>query len=234
LNIFLFILFIVGGMAGAVLAKKLTMAAAFTGGFLACLIFIGLGWAGILLMAAFFLLGTWATSWKKNVKQSLGITGENKSGRTTGQVLANGGAGGLMALLAIVFPQQSSLFLYLLAAVFSSATADTVSSELGSVYGSRFYDILSWRKGNRGADGVISAEGTLAGIAGSCIIALLYAIVGEWGRPVIWLVIAGTVGNLADSFMGAVWERKGVIGNDAVNFFNTMVAALTAFLLATI
>lgn len=231
LNPLHFIAFICFGVVASIAAKKLTVAAAITGGMLGIVIYAGVGWTGLALLATFFLLGTLATSWKKKTKQSLGLTPENKSGRTTGQVLANGGTGGLFGLLAFVFPQQSSLCLMLMAAAFSSATADTVSSELGSVYGRRFYDILTFKNGRRGDDGVISVEGLLFGLCGSIVIATVYFLAAGWSRAFLWITVAGTVGNLTDSYLGATAERKGIMRNDAVNFLNTLVAALSCFLL---
>lgn len=227
MNLLLFIAFISFGVWASARAKKLTPLAALTGGLLGTLVFMGEGWTGIALLGAFFLLGTGATSWKRKTKQRLGLAGENKRGRTAGQVLANGGTGGLLGLLAVVFPQHSSLSLLLMAAAFSSAASDTVSSELGSVYGRRFYDILTFKNGRRGNDGVISIEGLLAGLGGSLVIAAVYSVTAGWNRNFLWIVVAGTVGNLADSFLGATVERRGVLGNDAVNLLNTLIAALT-------
>jgi uncharacterized protein (TIGR00297 family) len=217
-------------MAGAVWRNKLTVAAAFTGGILGSTIFLGVGWMGIALMGSFFLLGVLATSWKRSIKQDLGLVQENKGRRNVGQVLANGGVGAILGLAAIFFPQNLQLFLFLIAAAFSSATADTISSELGSVYGKRFYDILSFKRGIRGLDGVVSREGTLAGIIGSCIIATVYALTEGWGQAFLWIVLAGTAGNLADSYLGATLERKGILKNDAVNFLNTAIAVLIGYL----
>jgi len=217
-------------MAGAIVSKKLTVPAALTGGILGAIIFMGVGWIGIVMMSAFFLLGIVATSWKKNSKETLGLAQE-KGRRNIGQVLANGGAAGILALLAICFAEYSQLFILMMAAAFSSATADTVSSELGSVYGSRFYDILSFKKGQRGLDGVISVEGLLFGIGGSILIAAIYAMADTWSPNFIWIILAGTIGNLADSYLGATLERRGTIGNNAVNFLNTAVAALAMWVL---
>jgi uncharacterized protein (TIGR00297 family) len=231
LNFFLFIILILAGVAWSVVSNKLTLAAALTGGIIGTVLFTGVGWIGIGLMTAFFLMGTLTTSWKKNIKQSFGLTQENKGRRTTGQVIANAGTGGILGLLSIFFPQHSALFLFLIACAFSSATADTVSSELGSVYGKRFYDILSFRSGQRGLDGVVSFEGTFMGIGGSCVIALMYALAQGWSLTLIWIVLAGTIGNLADSVLGATLERKGIIKNDAVNFLNTAIAVVAGYLL---
>ena len=216
--------------AASALAKKLTWPAAVTGCVLAAIIFFGVGWCGIFLLGAFFLLGTLATSHKKLRKQSLGIAMENKAGRTVGQVLANAGAAGFCGLFAILLPQHAELFLLCTAAAFSSATADTVSSELGSAYGRRFYDILTLKKGVRGADGVVSVEGLLFGLVGSVAIAVVYAVVVKWSLECAGIIVAGTAGNLADSVLGATLERKGILQNNAVNFLNTVFAVLVLLL----
>ena len=219
------------GIITSVWARKLTIPAAITGGVLGVILYCGSGWTGILLMAIFFILGTAATSWKRDKKQHLGIAEENKGIRKTSQVIANGGVAALVSLLACLYPQLSSLFTLMVAACFSSAAADTLSSELGSVYGRRFYNILSFKKDKRGLDGVISLEGIAFGLAGSCIIAVIYSIGFGWNIHFLWIVIAGTIGNLTDSLLGASLERRGVLQNDAVNFLNTLAAAFTSYVL---
>lgn len=233
MSLLLFICFVCFAVAASVLAKKLTVPAALTGGLLAVLIFFGQGWTGIALMGSFFVLGTLATSWKKKRKEDLKLAQENEGRRNVGQVLANGGAAALIAISSLLFPQHANLFLLMTAAAFSSATADTVSSELGSVYGRKFYDVLTFKKGRRGDDGVISVEGCLAGLLGSIIITVVYAASKGFSSACWWIIVCGTVGNLADSYLGATLERKGIIGNDAVNFFNTVLAALLMLLLQT-
>jgi uncharacterized protein (TIGR00297 family) len=210
--------------------KKLTIAGGIAGGIAGICLYLGGGWTGFLLMAGFFVLGTAATSWKRSKKQALRTAEEHKGKRTVSQVLANGGVGSLLGLLAWCFPQQKDLFQLMIAAAFSSATADTLSSELGSVYGRKFYDILSFKNDKRGLDGVVSLEGTLFGMAGSLVIAIIYSIGFGWGLNFIWIVIAGTIGNAVDSLLGAMFERKGFLHNDLVNFFNTLAAALVCLL----
>ena len=228
--IFLLIL-LTGGALTSIWTGKLTTVAGITGILLGLVIFIGTGWLGLLLMAFFFLLGTLATAWKRNKKESWNIAERNKGRRSASQVLANGGMAGILALLAIVWPEKADLFTLLIAGVFSSATADTLSSELGSLYGSRFYNILSFRKDTRGLDGVISLEGTLCGVAGSTVIAIIYAPGFGWNKYFACIILAGTAGNVVDSVLGASLERKHYLQNDAVNFLNTLAAAVTAFLL---
>jgi uncharacterized protein (TIGR00297 family) len=224
-------LLLLAGMTGSYSAHKLTRAAAITGGLTGAVIYYGAGWIGILMMTLFFILGTLATSWKHSLKEKWGIAEKNKGARNAAQVLANAGVALLLSIMSLIFPQQRELYVLMIAASFSSAAADTLSSELGSVYGKRFYNIRTWEKDQRGLDGVISFEGCCFGVLGSVCIAVLYAIFFGWNQHFAWIIITGTFGNFSDSWMGATLERKGRIRNDAVNFINTLVAALAMAIL---
>jgi uncharacterized protein (TIGR00297 family) len=149
-------------------------------------------------------------------------------------VLANAGVAAICGMLVLMCTKFAGLLLLMMAASFASATADTLSSELGTIYGKRFFNIVTLKPDQRGLDGVISLEGTLIGIAGSCIIAVIYAIGFEWDLNVVWIIIAGTTGNLTDSLLGALLERKHYIDNNAVNFLNTLMAALVVLLIKLI
>lgn len=206
--------------------QKLTVAGAVAGAIIGYLVFAGSGLTGLSMLAAFFILGTIATSWKKADKQRFKSESDKSVKRSASQVLANGGVAAILGLLAILLPGYASEFRIMMAAALASATADTLSSELGMIYGRRFFNILTFKKEQKGLDGVISIEGLLIGIIGSAIIAAIYPG-GYIGASVLWMiVICGTMGNLADSVLGATLERKGLIGNNLVNFLNTLIAAL--------
>ncbi|MBD2755060.1 DUF92 domain-containing protein [Spirosoma validum] len=216
------------GMFLSVKAGKLNQTGALTGGVLGFAIFLGAGLTGLAMLGLFFVLGSFVTSWRLKDKVAVGLAEPNKGRRTASQAMANAGVAGILGLLAWLYPAKADLFRLMLAAGFASATADTCSSELGNVYGRRFYNILTLRPDSRGLDGVISLEGTLLGFLGSCLIAALYAIGFGWSWHVIWILVAGTIGNLSDSVLGATLERQGSLPNDAVNFLNTLVAAFVA------
>ncbi len=130
--------------------------------------------------------------------------------------------------MVIGWPESTPVGSVLIAACFAAALSDTWSSELGNAHGSRFYEVLSGKPGQRGNDGVVSSEGSLAGLIGSGLIAVLYGLFKEWGSAVVVIGVAGLVGNVTDSLLGATLERQGRLGNHAVNFLATLAGALTA------
>ncbi|SFC75867.1 DUF92 domain-containing protein [Spirosoma endophyticum] len=221
------------GMALSVKARKLNVTGALTGGVLGFAIFLGAGLPGLVMLGTFFIIGSLATSWRLPDKIAAGLAESNKGRRTASQVVANAGVAGITGLLAWFYPAQADLFQLMLAASFASATADTCASELGNVYGRHFYNVLTWRTDTKGLDGVVSLEGTLLGFLGSCLIGSIYGIGFGWGWPVLWVLMAGTIGNLVDSVLGASLERRGILKNDAVNFLNTLIAALVVLLFPT-
>ena len=216
------------GMFYSLRKRKLTTAAAATGGALGLLIYLGSGFAGLALLALFFGLGTAASGWRVADKRRLGLAEENRGRRTAGQVVANAGVAGLLSLLAWRYPPAAPLAHLMLAGSFAAATADTLASELGNVYGRHYYNILTLRPDARGLNGVVSLEGTVLGLAGTAVLAAAYCLGFGWGPAFGWLLVAGTAGNLTDSVLGATLERRGLLSNNAVNFINTLTGALVA------
>lgn len=228
LNDWIVLLILITGIILSLLRKKLTVPAALCGGLLGWLIYAGAGYTGLAMLALFFITGTAATAWKKEKKAQIRANAAHQSTRTTGQVFANAGIAAIIGLLVILYPAHLHLWQLMMAGSFSAATADTLSSELGMVYGRRTYHILSWRPDEKGLDGVISIEGLLIGLAGSTLIAVVFALGKGWDSRLLIVIVAGTIGNLADSLLGALFERKGQLTNNMVNLLNTLTGALIA------
>jgi uncharacterized protein (TIGR00297 family) len=225
------ILFLLAGGFASYALGKLTLSASVTGVLTALLIFGGAGLTGVVMMAVFFASGTAATSYKKEYKVKMGLARSDEGKRKTSQVLANAGVAAILALLSILVDYNLAILQVMIAGSLASATGDTLSSELGNLYGRNFYNIATLKKDSRGLNGVISLEGTLFGVLGSVIIALIYTIAHGWSFAFVAIVVAGVAGNIFDSLLGSLFERKRYLGNDAVNFLNTAFAATVALLL---
>jgi uncharacterized protein (TIGR00297 family) len=179
------------------------------------------GGALIALISVFVL--TWiATRFGHPRKQQLGTV--EKGGRTASQVLANLGVASFAALLFAVYGKTR--FLLAMAAALAEAAADTVSSEVGQAVGSSPRLITSWKIVPSGTDGGVTIVGTVAGVIAASIISAAFGVTGllawRWSGPIVGAAVAGMI---ADSLLGALLERQGILNNDVVNFLGTAVAA---------
>ena len=208
--------------------KKLSLAGTLAAALIGLIVYLADHWRGLFLLFIFFVLSVIATSHQKAFKFSLHPRALQADGRTAAQVFANGGVAAILALISLMDPDHSFIYLFMMACSLSSALADTLSSELGIVYGRRFYNILTFKPDLNGLDGVVSIEGTLIGALGAILVGLCFE---GFSMLAVLIGVAGIIGNLSDSFLGALLERKGFIGNNFVNFLNTLIAALAGLLL---
>jgi len=192
----------------------------------------GLGLAGLLVMAGFFLLGSAATRFGYARKAARGIEQEQGGARGWRSVWANGGMPALLALLAATAPPElGAVYTLAYAAAVASAAADTCASEVGKARGGATVLLVTRRRVEPGAEGGVSIAGTLAGIAA----AMLVAASGTLGRLYAWALVpvvaaAGFAGSLAESLLGPVAQRRGWLGDHALNALNTGIGAAIAAL----
>lgn len=183
------------------------------------------GLASFLVLVGFFVLGTGATKLGYRRKAARGLAQEDAGRRGSKHALANCGTGLLAAtVLPFAAPVAAGLAL---ASAFATAASDTLGSEVGQLLGRRTVDPLTFRPVPAGTEGAVSLEGTLAGVLGSAALAALGAAAGlfpwDWG----WVpVVAAFAGTTAESLVGARWGKDGRLGNEAMNFLNTVVGAL--------
>jgi uncharacterized protein (TIGR00297 family) len=177
------------------------------------------------LLAVFAV--TWiATRFGRSRKQRLGIA-ERTEGRTASQVLANTG---MAAACAVSYSSlHAPLMLLGMAAALAVAAADTVSSECGQALSREARLITTFATVPAGTDGGITLAGTLAGVGAALLVSLVGMWMGLLSQRWMWIAaVAGALGMMVDSFLGAVLERRGWMGNDSVNFVSTVVAAVAA------
>ncbi len=190
------------------------------------------GWRSYAILLLFFLVATAATRMGYEQKAARRIAQEEGGRRGARHAMANCVVPAFMAFLSVATP-HADLFMVALVASFATAVFDTVSSELGQVYGRRPFLITSLRPVPVGTEGAVSLEGTLLGLAASILLSGaafglgLLGLLGWQGAPVA--VAAALIGTTLESYLGVILGRAGgVVDNEAMNFTNTVVGASAA------
>jgi uncharacterized protein (TIGR00297 family) len=185
------------------------------------------GWQAFLVLTTFFVLGSLTTRSGRKRKDRLGVAQGKKGARSARHALANCGVAVALGVLGATAPVPG-LFLLAIVCAYATAAFDTVSSELGQAYGGRPLLITTLRPVPVGTDGAITLLGTLAGAAAAAVVGAVACLTGL--IPMVEMprvLLAAFVGSSADSLLGATLERRGLMNNEAVNFSNTLVGALT-------
>jgi uncharacterized protein (TIGR00297 family) len=205
--------------------RGVTLSGAVAGAVVCFVLYFAAGRAAFAMLVLVFILTWGATRLGYPRKQRLG-TAEKKAGRTASQVLANVGMAAVCAA-TYRFTRGNAVFLLALTAALAEAAADTVASELGQAFSQSARLITTWEKVPVGTDGGVSILGTLGGVLSAGIVSLAGVLSGF--LPWKWLPVAAggaIVAMLADSFLGAVLERRSLLNNDGVNFLSTLLSAL--------
>jgi uncharacterized protein (TIGR00297 family) len=189
---------------------------------------VGAGFGAFAALVSVFALTWISTRLGYQRKRKLG-TAEELNGRTALQVLANLAVAAICAGLFAV-TSRNHVFLAAASAALSEAAADTVSSEVGQARSAKAHLITTWEEVAPGTDGGVSWTGTMVGIAAAAVVSLVCVFTGL--VPLKWLgfsIAAAIAGMTADSYLGALLERRKLLNNDAVNLLGTLIAAGTAF-----
>ena len=209
--------------------RGVSRSGAAAGGLIALVILCAGGLPMFAVLVLVFILTWQATRLGRERKEQLGIA-ERPKGRTGAQVLANIWLAAMAIALSMILSWQSALLIAAWAAL-AEAASDTVSSEIGKGFGKRAWLITTWREVPVGTDGGVSLVGMMAGLLAAVVIAFAsLTMVNLTGAYII--ALCGFAGMICDSFLGAVFERRGWMTNNAVNFLSTCVAAGLGFVIA--
>ena len=184
------------------------------------------GLAGIvwgLVLIAFFVSSSVLSHYRSGQKAHLAEKFEKGHRRDLGQTLANGGWGGLLAVVVALVGRESQWYPFLALGYFGAMAAvnsDTWATELGVLSAQQPRLITTGQTVEVGTAGGVTRQGTLAALAGSAFIALCTFLFiqgaslltsGRWllsdwfVLPVVTL--AGFGGSLLDSLLGATVQR---------------------------
>jgi uncharacterized protein (TIGR00297 family) len=193
--------------------------------------FAGLEW--LFLLIVFLFLGHFSTKYKYAYKEGVHISEGNIGRRSTANVLANGLVPTFFAIFWHVnYINDADFFTVPIIACYIAAiatvTGDTLSSEIGVLSKKDPILITTFERVPRGTHGGISLLGEIVGICGTIMIGIAAGVVGlaSFEVSIFAAVIGGTIGFHVDSFLGAVFERRRLIGNATVNFLSAMAGSL--------
>ena len=180
------------------------------------LIVCGLGhWTWLVILLGFLGTSHKATKWRFDEKAEKGLCESSDGHRSWGNVVANGGLPGLIAIGAWYLNSHDD-GLWVFAAAVAVAAADTFASEIGCL-DDRVRMITTMKKCEAGLNGGFSPNGQLAAAVGSIIIATL-AFVSEQNIELALLVaLIGWLGCQVDSLLGALLENRGLMTKGTVN-----------------
>ncbi|HNS03985.1 MAG TPA: DUF92 domain-containing protein [Anaerolineae bacterium] len=188
------------------------------------------GWTWGLTLIAFFVSSSLLSQYRRAEKQAVAEQFDKGQRRDLGQVLANGGLGALLALAVFFLIDLTGqvragnpLYIYLTVAYFgvmATVNADTWATELGVLARERPRLITTGRPAAPGTSGGITRYGTLAALTGAAFIgvtAFLLIQLASWATraqllladlPIVAIAaVAGLVGSLFDSLLGATVQR---------------------------
>jgi uncharacterized protein (TIGR00297 family) len=212
----------------ALALRTITRSGAIAGFSLGVMVYLGWGWKSFLLLFAFFALGSAATRLGYNAKAARGVAERDRGARSWREAVANLLPGAFFSILVITTHQERA-FLAALIAALAEAAGDTVSSEIGQWRSTVAYLITSFRPVPAGDNGAVSLAGSLAGLAAAAAVVALGFALGLCGLGGAGVALGAAIaGNLLDSLLGATLERRGLVGNGAVNFAGTGSAGAVA------
>ena len=178
-----------------------SLAATFVGG---AAVLGGRGWVALLLF--FFVSSSVLSHWRASERERLvGTMLEKGSRRDAVQVLANGVVFAVAALLSTA--GSPATWQAIGAGAMAAATADTWSTEIGTVLGGTPRMLLVGREVQPGTSGGVSIAGLVSSVAASVLAALVSSGM-DWETPIVAVVVGGVAGSLVDSVLGATIQER--------------------------
>lgn len=211
------------------LARSVDVSGLVGGWILGAVVIVFGGWPLYAVLLAFFVIGTATTKLGYRRKASAGLAQEKEGRRGFSHAFSNVGVAALLAIASSAIPQHRTALWLAAAAALATAAADTTASEVGQLLGRRAFLPLTLKRVPVGTEGAISIEGTVAGLIGGFIVAVV-ASIAEFSafapRVVVPITAAAFIGSYIESLAGN-WNRKRAssVPNGALNFFNTAVGA---------
>lgn len=168
---------------------------------------VAAGWSWAALLVVFFVTSSALSRVRASARERVTESVVAKHGaRDSAQVLANGGIFSLAALLSLILPWAG--WIPLGAGAIAASTADTWSSEVGTLSSTKPRLVTTWRRVQAGTSGAVTPLGLAGGLAGALLIALSVWAVRWPPGAAIAAFAGGVAGTLVDSLAGALWQAR--------------------------
>lgn len=227
-----------GVIAGAAYYTKMVRKSGIIGGLLVGIpIYYFLGYRGFLVLFTMFILGTLTTKIGFKTKKEKGIAEEAEGARGFKNAIAKCLPGVFFAAGVWFGDWDSGTFARMMGlafvASFATGTFDTVSSEIGQVYGKLTVTLIPTRRVHPGTEGAVSLEGTVAGLIATALIILLsygLHLIGN-SKAILTVLASAFIANLVESILGSQFEQKRLLGKFETNLINTLLGGILAIFL---
>ncbi len=202
-------------------------------GVLGTLLWGCLNWQGWMSVILYLFFGSLVTKLGFDYKNRIGIA-EKRGGRRGPENVWGSASTGLFLAVLIKLNFTNIILLKIgFAASFAAKLADTFGSEIGKRYGNNTFLITTLTKVNRGTEGAISLEGTIASLIGSLLMTYVMFFLGIIisDKQIYVVSISGFVATLFESYIGAKYQDKFKLSNETVNAIQTSIASLIAIII---
>ena len=218
--------------------KSLTKEGLLNAWVLGNILWVGYGLEGWLTGLIYFIMGSLVTKVKMKEKEELGIAEKRSGARGPENVWGSAATAAICVIISLseLFTDFDDIIKLAFITSFATKLSDTFASEIGKAYGKNCYLITNFKKVERGTEGAVSVEGTLAGIFGSLIIALYASYSNQIEHEDIYIVaLSAFIATNCESVLGIVLQgKKKWITNEFINFLNTTIGALVSILIKMI
>ena len=195
-----------------------------------------LSWQGWSSVVIYLFLGSLVTKIGYKFKNEKGIA-EKRGGKRGPENVWGSAATGLFFAIMVKLNFTNLVFYKIgFAASFAAKLADTFGSEIGKRFGGNTYLITSLRKVDRGTEGGISLEGTIASAIGAIFMSSIMFVLSiiTTSNQFLIVSISGFLATISESIIGAKFQEKYKLSNEFVNSIQTSISSMIAiFMLFT-
>lgn len=202
------------------------------------------GFRLFLILLFFFLVGSLASKARALVGKEKRPS-EDSEGRGAGSVIGKCTVGMLLAVLTAmagglasggINHEAEAVMVWLVlgyVAAFSAALADTCASELGPLHGRKAMLLTTAEAVPHGTPGGVSITGTIFGISGAMLLALVAVTGGLIREKAIILIVVSSLAAIGvESVLRVHWPGRSILAKQVPNVVVTLTGAVGAILLA--